>query len=163
MIKHIILLVMPGLFLFSSCSPGEAFDLEKARAEILAMHNAQKDFHFEKDSVAFVDQLASNFISVNRGLITRPEREETLSRYNGYFSSVSFVKWDDLAEPIVRFSDDGTLAYTIVDKIVEVTYSDENGETQSGETHFAWTAIYRKTTDGWKIECVTSTNEPIVE
>ncbi len=29
-----------------------------------------------------------------------------------------------------------------------------------GATHFAWTTIYRKYEDGWKIDCVTSTQIP---
>ncbi|WP_424961476.1 hypothetical protein [Ekhidna sp.] len=144
--------------IFVSCDQ-HAVDFDQAKKEILAMHHAQRDFHFGKDSIAFLNQLSEDFISVNRGEITRPKREATLSKYNSYFSSVEFVKWDDLANPIFRFSDDGSIAYTIVDKIVEVTYQDESGEKQTGQTHFAWTAIYRKTEEGWKIECVTSTNE----
>ena len=145
-----------ALLLFA-CSSSPV-DYEHAKEEILAMHHAQRDFHFEKDSIAFVNQLSKDFISVNRGEITRPKMEETLSRYNSYFSSVEFVRWDDVSEPIIRFSEDGSLAYTVVDKIVEVTFRDESGEKQTGQTHFAWTAIYRKSAEGWKIECVTSTN-----
>ncbi|MBK8496856.1 MAG: hypothetical protein IPL50_19080 [Chitinophagaceae bacterium] len=83
-----------------------------------------------------------------------------LNRYNGYFSSVDFIKWDDVSKPIINFSKDGTLAYTIVDKIVQISYKNETGKTVYGETHFAWTAIYRKYGETWKIECVTSTDRP---
>lgn len=126
------------------------------------LHNAQRDYHFNKDSIAFANQLSDNFISVNRGIISTPEKEATISRYNSYFSSVEFLKWDDVSEPIIKFSDDGSMAYTIVDKIVEVTYTDENGNTEKSETHFAWTAIYKKYGNEWKIDCVTSTNKPDV-
>ena len=137
----------------------EGFDDESAA--ILKLHHAQRDYHFEKDSISYINQLSSDFISVNRGLITLPSRAETLKRYNRYFSTVEFIKWDDVTDPIIRFSDDGSLAYTVVDKIVQVTYEDEEGEKKLGQTHFAWTAIYRKTDEGWKIECATSTNKPI--
>ena len=52
------------------------------------------------------------------------------------------------------------MAYTIVDKIVAITSENEDGELTQSETHFAWTAIYRKYGDQWKIDCVTSTNKP---
>ena len=159
MTRYTILLLT--ISLISSCKETSKFDEEKARQEILELHNAQRAYHFEKDSTAFVNQLSHDFISVNRGEITTPSKNETKSRYYGYFNAVDFNKWDDLSEPIIRFSCDGTLAYTIVDKIVEVTYKDSDATVSS--THFAWMAVYRKTLDGWKIESVASTNVPADE
>jgi hypothetical protein len=149
------------LFLSLSCNEVQEISLSQEKNKILKLHNAQRDYHFNKDSIAFANQLSNNFISVNKGRISFPKKEETISRYNGYFSSVEFVKWDDVTEPIIKFSDDGSMAYTIVDKIVVVTYKDENGNTAEGETHFAWTAIYKKYGDEWKIDCVISTNRPV--
>ena len=128
----------------------------------MILHNAQRDYHFNKDSIAFANQLSDNFISVNKGVTSTPKREETISRYSRYFSSVEFIKWDDVSEPIIKFSDDGSMAYTIVDKIVVVTYKDENGNVEEGKTHFVWTAIYKKYGNEWKIDCVTSTTKPKV-
>ncbi|MEM0931004.1 MAG: hypothetical protein AAGJ12_00970 [Bacteroidota bacterium] len=156
-----LVLLLAIMCLFSSCLSKEGFNEEMARNEIYALHTAQRKYHFEKDSVSFVNQLSSDYLEINKGKITTPQLEEKLSRYNRYFSQVEFIKWDDLQEPIVRFSKDGSLAYTVVDKIVQVSYTDENGEKALGETHFAWASVYRKTTDGWKIECAISTNEPI--
>ena len=158
--KNYIITVFIGC-LIASCQGENKFDEKQARAEIMKMHNAQRDYHFEKDSTSFVDQLSPDFISVNKGLITTPSREENLRRYNSYFSSVEFTKWDDQTEPILKFSEDGSLAYTIVDKVVEVEYKGENGEMITGMTHFAWASIYRKTKGGWKIESAISTNKPI--
>ena len=144
-----------------SCSENKVFDEDRAREEIYELHKAQRTYHFEKDSLAFVNQLSPNYVEISKGIISSPGFEEKLERYHRYFSQVEFLKWDDLQEPIIRFSEDGSLAYTVVDKIVEVSYKDENGEELIGKTHFAWTAIYRKTEDGWKVECAISTNEPI--
>ena len=155
--KLILLSVIIGAIL--SCNNAEQSSLAEEKVKILALHNAQRDFHFNKDSIAFVDQLSDDFISVNKGVVEKPERSATLSRYHNYFSSVEFVKWDDVTEPIIRFSEDGSMAYTIVDKIVVVTYEDEDGNKQESETHFAWTAIYTQHDGEWKIDCVTSTNK----
>ena len=134
-----------------------AVDLSLETQQILKLHNLQRQYHFEKDSVSFADQLSKNFISVNRGYITNPSRDETISRYHNYLSSVEFETWDDVSEPIIRFSEDGKMAYTIVDKIVRLRYELEDGEEVQDETHYAWTTIYRKYGDEWKIDCVSST------
>ena len=147
------------LLLLTACQEAPTTDLDAERDQILRLHEWQRDYHFNKDSIAFVDQLSTDFVSVNRGAITRPARAATLARYHQYFSAVEFVRWDDLAEPIIRFSDDGSLAYTIVDKLVIVRYAGEDGQVVTDTTHFAWTAIYRKHGGDWAIECVTSTEE----
>lgn len=155
--KYLILLFAISI---ESCSYQRQFDKDKETKAILELHSLQRDYHFNKDSISFANQLSENFVSVNRGIISRPKKSETISRYNSYFSSVEFVKWDDVTEPIIKFSEDGTLAYTIVDKIVKVTYKDETGETIESETHFAWTTLYKKYGNDWKIDCVTSTEKP---
>ena len=156
--RQINLLLLLNLVILYSCNQSVNIDLEQEKTKILELHHLQRDFHFNKDSIAFVNQLSDDFVSVNRGEITFPKKSETLSRYHSYFSSVEFKKWDDDSEPIIKFSEDGTLAYTIVDKIVKIEFEDENGEITESETHFAWTAIYRKIDGEWKIESVTSTN-----
>ena len=157
--KIISLLLLICLF-SSSCNETIPFDEAAETAKILEIHHQQRDNHFNKDSIAFLSHLSDNFISVNRGVISQPTREATLSRFHNYFSSVDFIKWDDVSEPIIRFSEDGSLAYSIVDKIVEVSYPDEEGESYQSATHFAWTAIYKNYDGVWKIDCVTSTERP---
>lgn len=156
-------LLLISLITLLACDTTKEVDLELEREHILKLHNAQRDYHFKKDSIAFANQLSANFISVNKGIISSPKQKETISRYHSYFSSVEFLKWDDVTDPIIKFSDDGSMAYTIVDKIVAITHQDEHGNTVEGKTHFAWTAIYKKYDDEWKIDCVTSTNKPIEE
>lgn len=162
LVKQIFLSVFIGFTLFA-CNYTQNADFAIEKEQILRLHNAQRDYHFNKDSIAFANQLSNQFISVNKGKISSPKQSETISRYYGYFSSVEFLKWDDVSKPVIKFSDDGSMAYTIVDKIVAVTHKDDDGNTVEGKTHFAWTAIYKKYGTEWKIDCVTSTNRPIEE
>lgn len=150
----------PLLIVIVSCKVKNQLDLEVERSQILRLHHLQRDYHFNKDSISFANLLSENFISVNNGIITHPARNETISKYHTYFSSVDFVQWDDVTEPIIRFSEDAKLAYMIVDKLVKVTHQTESGEKIDSETHFAWTAVYKKYGDEWKIDCVTSTERP---
>ncbi len=153
------LILIATLFFFFGCDSNAPFDKEQATQEVLQLHHAQRDYHVNKKAEEFARLLSDDHISVNRGLISRPTYEENFQRFTNYFNSVEFIKWDDLVEPVIRFSDDGKLAYTIVDKEVILQYEGEGGEVLQDTTHFAWTAIYRKGEDGWKIEHVASTNE----
>ena len=130
------------------------------RAEILKIHNLQKKYHFEKMTKEFVDQMSDNLISVNRGLISTSSKDENIARFNSYFNSVTFEKWDDISPPTIRFSDDLSLAYTVVNKDVIVSYTNDNNEKIKERTEFSWVSIYKKYSEGWKIDCITSTNLP---
>lgn len=130
-----------------------------AKAEILKLHHLQRDYHFNKNVNDFVDLLSNDYIAVNRGVISHPSKETNTARFSQYFSSVEFEKWDDIDQPIIRFSQDSTLAYTIVHKQVDVTAKDSTGTETKESVEYAWIAIYRRMGDGWKIECSVSTNK----
>lgn len=143
-----------------ACESNDSFDKEKAIAEIMDLHRMQQKVHLEEDPEAFADLLSDRFISVNRGSISRPTRQQNIDRFSSYFSSVEFEKWDDLSDPVISFSDDGSLAYSIVHKEVQLSFEDEDGAIVRERTEYAWMAIYRKTKAGWTIESVASTNLP---
>ena len=158
--KYIYLLLL--LCLMAACqNDTPSFDEAAETEKILALHHDQRRIHFEKRADEFVAQLSDNFISVNRGEVTSPSREDNQKRFQAYFDAVEFVKWDDLKEPIISFSEDGTMAYTIVEKEVAVRYPNED-EMIENTTTFAWLAIYKKHKGEWKIDAVTSTNLPDV-
>ena len=148
-----------AIFLLS-CNPTTSFNEEQARQEILELHQLQQAYHLEKRAEEFAILLGEKHLSVNRGKITESGIQENQARFQAYFDAVEFEKWEDIQPPIIRFSDDGSMAYTIVDKEVIVRYPDPAGQTIRDSTHFAWLAIYKKHADGWKIDCVASTNEP---
>lgn len=159
-----ILILLQLFILFSACQKKPVFDLEVEKQKILALHQQQRDFHFEKNAKEFAQLMSENFISVNRGEVTMPSQKENEARFQQYFNSVEFVKWNDIKEPIIRFSADGTMAYTIVEKEVEIRYTHDDGKQVEEKTPFAWVAIYRKYGAAWKIDCIASTNQaPLIQ
>lgn len=154
-------MLISGVFiLLSACTPQQKFDEASERSRIMALHNLQRTYHFEKMTEEFVTLFSENHISVNRGAISRPSGAENRERFNRYFESVEFEKWDDIDPPVIRFSDDGSMAYTIVHKEVVVNYRNEDNEKVRESTGFSWVAIYKKYAGEWKIDCVASTNKP---
>ncbi|MBR9922300.1 MAG: nuclear transport factor 2 family protein [Bacteroidetes bacterium] len=155
-----------GVFLILSCKPtADSFDREEATTEIMALHQEQQQAHLQKDAALLVGQFAEDMISVNRGKVSKADKESSLNRFQSYFDHVDFVKWDDVNQPIIRFSKDGSLAYTVVEKEVVVRFA-EGDSLMEEKTIFAWTSIYRRifksdtTNNGWKLESMSSTNQP---
>lgn len=133
-------------------------DLEKERQLILSMLQTERKAHFERNVDLFMSEFAEGMISVNKGMVTASTKEFNKERIGKYFGSVRFVKWDDTADPVIRFSNDGSLAYAIIQKDVIVTYPDSTGKAFNDTTHYAWSSIYRKQNGQWKVECNISTN-----
>ena len=145
------------LLLLIACN--SKVDIGKERKTILAMLQTERKAHFERNVEMFMSEFADSMISVNKGIVSSPTKEENKKRIGNYFGNVQFIKWDDTAEPIIRFSDDGSLAYAIVQKDVIVTYPDSSGKALNDTTHYAWSSIYRKQNGEWKVECNVSTNK----
>jgi hypothetical protein len=152
-------LIIPVCLLLVSCDNQSLPDLEKEKKEILQLEAKQREYHFTKNAKAFVALFSDEFLSINRGKIDQPTREKSYDRFDTYFKSVDFIKWDDNKEPIVRFSKDGSIAYVAIDKTVITKAMDKNGKEIFDTTNFAWLTIYKKENNGWKIDCVTSTDK----
>ena len=100
---------------------------------------------------------ADDFVSVQAGEISRPTREASRERFERYFARVSFVAWDDIVEPVIEFSVDGTLATVLVHKRVHTTYRDDDGKPAEGITIFAWAETWRRRDERWELAMVVST------
>ena len=125
--------------------------------KLMKIHAEERVAHFSKNADMMVAGFSDDFISVNRGRIDSLSKTDHKKRIQQYFNAVEFRKWDDLNPPVIRFSDDHSLAYMIVDKLVVIDVIDKSEE----QTHFAWTSIFRKQSDSsWVLECVTSTQVP---
>ena len=152
-----------ALFIFFSCQQKQIINVDKLEKEILEVHNLSRKYHVEKMVNGFVSQQSENLMTVNKGNIAKPTKEGVTKRITNYFNNVEFEKWDDVNPPIIRFSSDYSMAYTLVDKVVVLTYLNENNIRMRESTKFAWVAIYTKQNGEWKVDCVASTNKPSVE
>lgn len=105
-----------AFILFMSCSAKT--NLAKEETAIRNLLQQERKAHFDRNVELFISEFADSMINVNKGMVRTPTKEEHKVRIGKYFGSVEFIKWDDVAEPIIRFSDDGSLAYTIIQKQV---------------------------------------------
>ena len=131
-----------------------------AMNELLELHRQQRAAHFNRDAKLLMSASADDFTSVSDGKIQKPSREKSISGMQSYFDSSTFIEWDDIAPPVIRVSDDATMAYVIVHKKVHLIEKTEKGDSQEETEIFAWVAIYQKRNGQWKMTVMTSTRTP---
>jgi hypothetical protein len=134
-------------------------DLNKEEKAIRDLLQQERKAHFDRNTDLFVAGFADSMTAVNKGKVTTLSREQNKKRVEPYFNSVEFIKWDDVTPPVIRFADDGSLAYAIVQKLVILTYPDSTGKAFYDTAHYAWASVYRKQEGEWKVECNISTNK----
>jgi hypothetical protein len=142
-----------------SCKHASTIDFEGEAKKILALDDQSRIFHFNKDAKGLVASFSKDFLSINGGKIELPAVADSYQKFEGYFKSVTFVKWDNNKEPIVRFSDDATVAYAAIDKTVILKLTDENGKEAMDTTNFAWLSVYKKVKGEWMLDCIASTTK----
>ena len=153
---HFLILTIM-VFIFVSCS--KQVDLDHERKVLTQLLEQERTAHFENDVDLFVSEFADTSISVRRGVVKPQTPAEAKKRIETYFNSVEFIHWDDVAPPIIDISDDGSLAYAIVQKNVVLTYKDTLGVPLTDTTHYAWITIYKKLAGEWKMVCNASTQQ----
>jgi hypothetical protein len=129
---------------------------EQQIRELLA---SERKAHMERNVDMFVQEFSDSLYSVNKGTIKATPPDSMRKSISRYFGAVQFIKWDDTTPPVIRFSDDGSLAYALVQKEVIVSYPGDTGTRIIDTTHFAWASVYRKENSGWKLEANISTNK----
>lgn len=154
-LKFSLIIFILSLIILHSCQ--NDVNVLKERNLILKLHEDQRTFHFEKNINGLVNMFSPNFHSIDRGQISKPSIAESRSRFTKYFNIVDFIKWDDVKEPIVSFSNDGSMAYTIVNKLVVLSYENEKLETVLDTTYYSWVSVYKKYNKDWKLDCIVST------
>ena len=131
-------------------------DFEKEKQEIMKIHNNQRKAHMEKNVPLLIGDSLIEFFEINRGLIKKPSREESIKKFQEYFNAVDFVKWDDISAPIFSFSEDATMATTVVNKLV---ITKQKAENKLDTTYYAWLAVYKKKNGVWQMERMASTTK----
>ena len=123
-------------------------DFDLYREEILGLHRATIEAHLEKDVGVLVEGVSEGFFSVSKGDVNHPTIEELRSSFGGYLDSTTFTEYRDLREPLIGFSDDGSVAWSVVQVRVAGRTREGGSERDLGFT-CAWITLYRRVGEGW--------------
>ena len=129
---------LPLLLLAAPPATGDA-------ARLLELHGKVIRAHFERKPELLMEDEAEVNVVANRGEITRPTLPERRARFTAYFKDTAFEEYQDLAEPLVTVSADGTLGWVIVQ--VHARGTRAGGEKVDFVS--AWVELYQKRDGRW--------------
>ncbi len=133
-------------------------DKDVLKSEILDFHKKFIDDHLTRNIDSFVKDYAEDYIFVAYGEINHPSKEEFKESFSNYLNSTTFSEYRDLDEPIIGFSKDGSLAWSIVRVKVAGSQNLEDGSQNDFDVTYAWITLYERQGDKWIRTVEVSTN-----
>jgi len=124
-------------------------DFEVLRAELLDIHKKFIEAHLAKDVDFFVHDLAEDYVFVARGEISHPTPEEIRSNMSDYLNNTEFSEYRNLQEPLIGFSRDGSLGWSIVKVKVTGKRRLEDGSERDTDFICAWITLFERQGDKW--------------
>ena len=142
-----------GLLFLLTFACSKPIDKAEEKEELLRINQEQRSAHLTNDAKLLVQSIADSLISVDSGNITINSNEAIEDRFASYFKTVKYYEWDDLRQPLIEVASSGELASMSVMKRTIIEGLDGKKDT----TIFAWTSLFRKVNDHWKMYSITST------
>ena len=120
-------------------------DLERFRKELIILHKKNIKAHLKKDVDYIVQDVSEDFISVNNGEVNFPSIEDLKMEYFEYLENTQFSQYEDQMEPIIGFSDDGSIGWSIV----KVSVKGKSKDNPIIDYTCAWITLYKRSNDKW--------------
>ncbi len=143
------------LAFFSLSSLAFAGDPSADRAAILKLHALDREGHLKGDAALLASQLGPKIDEVIGGHIKTMTRDEARAQFDQYLKTVKFTMWDDAADPVIKISPDGQMAWMIVETKAEVAPLGSPDDKRSFSSSSLQT--FEKETDGWHLTAIAAT------
>ena len=124
-------------------------DFKVLKAELLEIHKKFIEAHLEKNVDFFVQDLAEDYVFVARGEIGHPSPKEILSNMSDYLNNTEFSEYRDTQEPVIGFSKDGSLGWSIVRVKVAGKRTLDDGSERDTEFICAWITLFERKGNKW--------------
>jgi hypothetical protein len=118
---------------------------EDDRRELLELHEAERRGHLQGDAGQVLGRMADPWVYVRAGGVQQVHPNDAVQRLSRAFDGVTHHQWEDLQDPMVQISRDGSMAWMITQ--VGVHRSDVNGR----DVRFVYAGIdtYEKRDGAW--------------
>jgi hypothetical protein len=134
---------------FVGASPQKRVDVEKEKEALLKVHETDRRAHFATDVELLLQHSGDEFIYVGDGKINKSTRAEMKESFQAYFKDAKYYEWDDLEPPIIRISNDASMAWMIVRTRVRRTQKDSSGAIKERKFVYAGIMTYEKREGKW--------------
>lgn len=146
--KVIYLTGFLGVLLWlNACRPG--VDHEALKKELLSLHQTQINAHLNKDIDFFTRNLAPDYWQVSRGEIIFPQKNEITKRFTDYLNNTRFSTYQDLQDPMVKISEDGSMAWVIVQVKISGEQTQPDGSDRALDFTCALITLYNRVNGQW--------------
>ena len=135
-------------------------NLDREKAELLRLHKSSREAHFKTDVDLLLGNSPEEMISVSRGKISRSSKADGRRMFTEYFRGAKYYEWDDIEEPIIRVSQDATMAWVITRIRVRRVQKDATGAEREEKFVYAGIMTYEKRDGRWVRVANVSTFEP---
>ncbi len=130
-------------------APSAQSDLAAERAELLRLHRKDREAHFKTDVQLLQERSPDVMISVTNGQIQRITKAEQGAFFTSYFAGARYEAWDDMEEPVIRISNDASMAWMIVRLRVRRFKKDSAGVERDESFVYAGIMTYEKAAGRW--------------
>ena len=135
--------------LLAACGATNIAPQVDPRAQLLALHEEVMRAHRESNADLLLRSEAPDYVSANRGQVTRPTLEARRARLQQYLRASRFDEYIDLVPPVVRVSDDGSLGWVIVQVRAAGVQTTQDGGSQPLAFESAWVELYERRGGSW--------------
>ena len=141
--------VFAGAVLVTACSSTTTPKAGDDEAALLALHRDGIAAHLQNDVDRLLAPESDDYVLVNRGEVSSPDKASRAASLGPYLRSVRFERYADAIEPIVKVSPDGRLGWVIAQVEVKGVAQEQGGAEERLEFVSAWIELYEKRGDRW--------------
>jgi hypothetical protein len=118
-------------------------------AALLTFHRDGIAAHLQNDVDRLLAPESDDYVLVNRGEVSHPNKASRAASLGPYLQSVRFERYVDAIEPIVKVSPDGRLGWVIAKVEVKGVAREPGGAEEPLEFVSAWIELYEKRGGRW--------------
>ncbi len=138
-----------------------AFDELNDEQKLRRLHRITMEAHLDGDHNAMTKTIVEPYTTVNRGEISKIDREAFAGRFDWIFSTRRYLEYDDLVQPIVKVSADGSLGWVIVQVGAEGVLHATGDSPERPFTFISgWIELYEKQAGEWRMTGNVSNFKP---
>ena len=118
-------------------------NIEELKNQLFDLHKAGLRAHLEKDIPYFTTNIGDQVMSISNGEIRYASPEQINMMFTNYLNSTEFSIYEDVQDPIVSISDDGSMSWLVANVRVARVRTIEDEQIKFDNT-WAWVMFYRR-------------------
>jgi hypothetical protein len=142
---------LPLAFVALACHP-PAPDRTTARATLMQHHATILAAHRAGTVEPWLAIEGDTLLAGSGGRVRLQDRESRREGRSAYLAATRFRRYEDLREPKIEISDDGSLGWLVAEVAAEGMQAAAPGSDSTPiRVAFSWVELYRRTPDGWRL------------